>query len=74
VNLNGVPQGSAFAWANVACNCNPTLALTTWTMTNLSGYVVGGSNTLTWQVEGIDELLVPKSTWNSAVMRVKINR
>lgn len=71
VSLNGVSQGSAFPYALTVCNCSPS-TLITWTMTDLSGYLVGGTNTLTWN-NSSSATLNPTAEWNGAVMRVTIN-
>ncbi|HEY0466932.1 MAG TPA: hypothetical protein VGC79_22170, partial [Polyangiaceae bacterium] len=65
--------GSAFPWAANACACFVTPTLLTWTMTDLSGYQVGGTNTLTWNSD-IAEVLNPNATWSGAVMRVTVVR
>jgi hypothetical protein len=38
----------------------------------LSGYQVGGTNTLTWNADDT-EILPANPAWNGAVMRVTIN-
>lgn len=73
--LNGVPQGSTFSWDDLGCVCGgQTPILQTWVMTDLSGYVVGGLNTLVWEYDGVAETLAPHGPWDGAVIRVTIER
>ncbi len=75
VALNGVGQGAPYSWSDMNCSCADSPILQSWPLADLSGYVVGGTNTVTWwDTLPVLEILRANPAWDGAVVRVTIER
>lgn len=65
-DLNGTASGT-FTMSGGNCACNPSEAVLTWDLSDVSGYVPGGTNTFTIGNDGSCEGLSVNSAWGSGV-------
>jgi hypothetical protein len=65
-DLNGVAAGS-FVLSGGSCTCDPTKTVNTWTLTDISGYSPGASNTFTINSSGSCEGLSANASWGAGV-------
>jgi hypothetical protein len=65
-DLNGVAAGS-FSLTGGNCSCNPTTSVNTWTLTDISGYNPGGSNSFNIDSGGSCEGLSINTSWGAGV-------
>ncbi|MCB9761364.1 MAG: hypothetical protein H6739_16095 [Alphaproteobacteria bacterium] len=65
-SLNGVSAGS-FSLTGGTCECDPATSVVSWSLTNISGYQVGTTNTFTINAGSSCEGITANPSWGSGI-------